>query len=136
MKKIIFMFIILFSIQLSLDAAVTNFTQHDLTGTSVTATTQATVKGFQLTWDLNTEYDIFSYRVYYSVGDLSNFISYGTVIHPTNIWINNLNIIRYKTYYWTLTAIDTSGNESDHSTIVATEIINAKPKFINHTIKL
>lgn len=72
-----------------------------------------------LSWDANVESDISGYKIYYVVGS-------GTLINEIDAGFlqpNTLNRVSYKinnltssaTYYFTVTAYDLSGNESDKS---------------------
>jgi fibronectin type 3 domain-containing protein len=71
----------------------------------------------QLTWNANTETDLAGYKVYYGTAagtygvpvDVGNVITYTMTITPTT----------GATYYFALTAYDTSGNESAKSSEVS-----------------
>ena len=136
MKKAIYTFLILIFGLSSSFAAISNFTNKDLTGTEPISVTDAYAKGIRLTWNLNTESDIDSYVVYYSINSLDNFTSHSTATHPSNIWISDVDFVRYDTYNWVLTAIDRSDNESEPSSIVQVNIINSNPKFTSSTLCL
>ncbi len=72
--------------------------------------------GVTLTWDANTEGDLAGYRVY--VGSASG--QYGPPIdvgNVTNYTVTNLS--EGQTYFFALTAYDTSGNESGFSNEVS-----------------
>ncbi len=85
-------------------------------GTSTTGTTTTTAT---LAWNSNTESDLAGYKVY--VGTSSGL--YGSPIDVgkvTSYMMANLKV--GSTYYFTVTAYDTSGNESLHSGEVSKSI--------------
>ena len=73
-----------------------------------------------LHWQANTEPDLAGYRIYYGTSSRS----YGPYIpvdkNTTSYTINNLT--EGQTYYFALTAVDTSGNESGYSQEVSKTI--------------
>jgi len=73
-----------------------------------------------LHWQANTEPDLAGYRIYYGTSSRS----YGPYIpvdkNTTSYTINNLT--EGQTYYFALTAVDTSGNESGYSQEVSKSI--------------
>jgi len=73
-----------------------------------------------LHWQANTESDLAGYRIYYGTSSRS----YGPYIpvdkNTTSYTINNLT--EGQTYYFALTAVDTSGNESGYSQEVSKSI--------------
>jgi hypothetical protein len=75
-----------------------------------------------LHWQANTESDLDGYRVYYGVQSRSYgpYIPIGKTV--TSYTLNGL--VAGRTYYFALTAVDTSGNESGYSTEVS-KIISA-----------
>lgn len=70
-----------------------------------------------LHWRANTESDLAGYRIYYGAQSRSYgpYIPVGKSV--TSYTLNGL--VDGKTYYFTLTAVDTSGNESGYSTEVS-----------------
>ena len=73
-----------------------------------------------LHWQPNTESDLAGYRIYYGTSSRSygSYISVGK--NTTSYTINNLT--EGQTYYFALTGVDTSGNESGYSTEVSKTI--------------
>ena len=70
----------------------------------------------RLAWDANTEPDLAGYKLYY--GTVSH--SYGTPVNVGNVTAYTLaGLTQGQTYYLSLTAYDTSDNESDHSSEVS-----------------
>src|SRR5215471_5152946 len=65
----------------------------------------------QLSWTANTDFDLAGYKVYY--GTVSHH--YDTSIYVDNVTAYALESLKPTTYYFALTAIDTSGNESQFS---------------------
>ncbi len=87
--------------------------------TSTTSTTPPSSTGtatVTLSWNQNTEPDLSYYRVYYGTSsrNYSNSVGVGTTTSAT---ISNLT--SGTIYYFALTAVDTSGNESARSVEVA-----------------
>lgn len=72
-----------------------------------------------ITWDANSESDLAGYKIYYSQSPMfpDEPIRVGLI---TSYTIENLE--RGKTYYFSLTAFDTSGNESAKATMVTLDI--------------
>ncbi len=68
-----------------------------------------------LGWDANTESDLAGYKVYTGTvsGTYTSNIDVGNVVEYTTP-----DLIVGTTYYWALTAYDTSGNESGYSSEV------------------
>lgn len=68
-----------------------------------------------LTWDANSESDLVGYRVYYgtSPGNYQQARGEGIVVYGTSYTVTGL--ASGMTYYFTLTAFDSSGNESDYA---------------------
>ncbi len=70
-----------------------------------------------LEWNANTESDMAFYRIYRntfnSVPTTEKYLI-ATVAHPQNTYLD-LNVINNQTYYYVVTAVDTSGNESGPS---------------------
>ena len=64
-----------------------------------------------LTWSANTEADLSGYKVYY--GTASH--AYGTPVNVGNVTTHLLTGLSGGTYYFAVTAYDTSGNESSYS---------------------
>jgi len=87
-------------------------------GLSAVASDQTVTLG----WNANNESDLGGYKVYYGLSQRtcshpdSNNCGYSNVIDVGNVtsyYINNL--IEGQTYYFSITAYDGSGNESDFS---------------------
>jgi hypothetical protein len=73
-----------------------------------------------LAWDPNTESDIAGYKLYY--GNASE--SYSQVIDVANTTLYTVNnLTNGNTYYFAVTAYDTSGYESEHSNEVSKTIL-------------
>jgi hypothetical protein len=78
------------------------------------ASTKAT-----LTWDPNTESDLNGYKLY--VGTISR--TYGAPVDLGNVTtFEVINLQRGQTFYFAITAYDTSGNESLYSNEVSKSI--------------
>ena len=81
-----------------------------------------------LHWQANTEPDLAGYRIYYGTSSRS----YGSYIpvdkDTTSYTIKNLT--EGRTYYFALTAVDTSGNESGYSQEVWKTIATQEPTVI------
>ena len=77
-----------------------------------------------LHWQPNTESDLAGYRIYYGTSSRSYgpYISVGKNV--TSYTLKNLT--NGKTYYFALTAVDTSGNESGYSEEVSKLIVSSK----------
>lgn len=84
-----------------------------------------------LHWRANTESDLAGYRMYYGVQSRSYgpFIPVGKTV--TSYTLNGL--VAGKTYYFTLTAVDTSGNESGYSSEVLKTISETTSTSNNQT---
>src|SRR3990167_1903931 len=97
---------------------------------SASATTQSASAGSaQLSWNVNTESDLAGYRVYYGVSPRSVSISCPSQGgYANNINVNNVtnytisNLTSGQTYYFAITAYDTSNNESCYSAEVSKTI--------------
>jgi serine protease AprX len=66
-----------------------------------------------LNWDVNSESDFSSYRVYRATGSSGSYTNIGPSL-GTNAYIDN-SVTNGTTYYYFVTALDTSDNESDPS---------------------
>jgi fibronectin type 3 domain-containing protein len=83
---------------------------------SAPATSSAT-----LNWNANTDTDLASYRIYISTTPGVYGAAVATVQKPTTTYLAaGLNV--GTTYYFTLTAVDSAGNESLHSNEVSKSI--------------
>lgn len=89
------------------------------TGTSTSTGTSSSSNTATLSWSLNTETDLAGYKLYMGTasGVYSSITTMGKV---TSYTISNLGL--GTTYYFALTAYDTSGNESALSTEVSKSI--------------
>jgi fibronectin type 3 domain-containing protein len=90
---------------------------------SVTLTLGApTTSSATISWNPNTEPDLVSYRIYISTTQGIYGAPAATVQQPTTSYIaTGLNI--GNTYYFTVTAVDSAGNESAHSNEVSKVIL-------------
>ena len=77
-----------------------------------------------LSWEANSEPDIAGYNVYYGITQRS-YRSPIPVGKVTTYKVNNLD--EGKKYYFAVTALDTSGNESGYSTEVSKFISSSSP---------
>ncbi len=77
-------------------------------------------------WDANSESDLAGYKLYYGSGtrDYQEVIDVGNELTFT---VDNLT--EGQTFYFALTAYDTSGNESGYSTEVVYEVPNVSPEI-------
>ena len=73
-----------------------------------------------LHWQANTESDLAGYRIYYGTSSRSYGVYIPVDKNTTSYTINNLT--EGQTYYFALTAVDTSGNESGFSEEVSKSI--------------
>ena len=70
----------------------------------------------RLAWDANDEPDLAGYKLYYGTASQS----YGTPVDVGNVADYTLTgLTQGQTYYLSLTAYDSSNNESDHSSEVS-----------------
>lgn len=102
------------------DAAGNTVTSAPVTVTVSNVTTTST--SAVLIWDANTETDVAGYRVYYgtSPGNYEQAKGGGIVASGTNHTVTGL--ISGLRYYFTVTAFDTSGNESNYAAEVYKDI--------------
>ena len=76
----------------------------------------------RLAWDANTEPDLAGYRVYQSRVS-GRYTGWKRVLEmPAGIEACTIDRLPQGTYFWVVTAFDTSGNESDYSNEVSTII--------------
>jgi fibronectin type 3 domain-containing protein len=86
---------------------------------SFTVSPPTTTGAVSLTWSANTESDLAGYKVY--VGTQSGV--YGPPITVGNVTAYQLNNLAMNTtYFVSITAVDTAGNESLHSAEVSKSI--------------
>jgi hypothetical protein len=98
------------------DPSASNSPQQIPVTLALTAPTSSTAF---LSWDANTEEDLAGYKVY--IGTASR--AYGPPVDVGNVTsFKVLNLVRAQTYYFAVTAYDTSGNESGYSTEVSKTI--------------
>lgn len=98
---------------------------NTVTSVPVTVTVSNTITASAsavLMWDANTEPDVAGYRVYYgtSPGSYKQAKGEGIVVSGTSHTVTGL--ISGLRYYFTVTAFDTSGNESDYAAEVYKDI--------------
>ena len=74
-----------------------------------------------LTWNSNTEPDVASYRIYRSTTPGVYGAALATVQKPATTYVAT-GLAVGTTYYFTMTAVDSSGNESPHSNEVSASI--------------
>ncbi|HHN65661.1 MAG TPA: fibronectin type III domain-containing protein, partial [Nitrospirae bacterium] len=87
-----------------------------LIGLSITVSFAYTVT---LSWDANTESDLAGYKVYYGTSSRN----YTETIDVGNTTTYQITGLSEGTYYFAVTAYDTSGNESDYSEEVSKSFI-------------
>ncbi|HLU99828.1 MAG TPA: fibronectin type III domain-containing protein [Acidobacteriota bacterium] len=76
----------------------------------------------RLEWDPNSETDIAGYNVYRSTGSDGNFVQLNSSpISPTTFTDSTLST--HQIYYFAVTAVNTSGMESDFSEYVSVDLI-------------
>ncbi len=76
------------------------------------------MKNIQIDWNLNTESDIASYRVY------ENGTVIDTIIHP----VHTLTVSRIDgTYAYRISAVDASGNESELTDPISVKVDSVPP---------
>lgn len=84
-------------------------------------TVSAFAENMDLSWDSNTESDLAGYKVYYG----SSSGNYGIPIDIGNRTTYTLTGLDLGTYYFSVTAYDTSGNESGFSNEVSKTILTS-----------
>ena len=105
-------------------------------GTTILLAGNLYSQSVELTWDKNGELDLAGYIVYY--GDESRIYSYSVNVGlDTQASITNFTYLEYgKTYYFAVTAFDSSMNESKFSNEVSTVIGGQFENFDpSHTTK-
>ncbi len=103
------------AITVSATGATSKALQVTLTISSATSTNGSAA----LTWTANTESDLAGYKVY--IGTQSGL--YGTSIAVGNVTTHQVtNLQANTTYFFSVTALDTAGNESVHSSEVSKSI--------------
>lgn len=76
----------------------------------------------QLIWDPNTEPDLGGYWVYQSISS-GRYTRWNRVLHiPADIETCTIDRLLPGTYFWVVTALDTSQNESGYSNEVSATI--------------
>ncbi len=83
-----------------------------------------------LAWDPNTEPDLAGYRVYYGL-ESRDYINFVDVGKTTRYTLGNL--LEDMTYYISITAYDTVGNESDFSGEVSGTAVSGEPDPVGGT---
>jgi hypothetical protein len=66
-------------------------------------------------WERNDEKDFSKYRIYWSLDPHSAFTFLASTTLP---WYDDINLTNGTTYYYIVTAVDFSGNESDNSKMI------------------
>ena len=87
-----------------------NGTQLDKTGTA------------RLTWDANQEIDLKEYRIYYGTdaADLKNMVNkIGLTATPGSPELTLTGLTKGVTYYFAVTAVNETGDESDRSEVMS-----------------
>jgi hypothetical protein len=80
---------------------------------------QPTVTSATITWIANTETDLAGYKIY--IGMAPGVYASPVVIGQTTSYVAN-NLLKGNTYYFAVSAFDTSGNESALSAVVSKSI--------------
>jgi hypothetical protein len=75
-----------------------------------------------ISWNPNTEPDMFRYDLYQSQGGLNNFQLLSSLFHPTIQYLDNNNIQKGILYSYYISAIDSNGNTSEFSDTVSVGI--------------
>jgi hypothetical protein len=86
--------------------------------------------GMRLTWQWNTERDLAGYNLYRSTTSGSNYLKLNTSVIPDTAYRDS-SLLSDTTYYYVVTAVDTSQNESPYSTEAW-----GKPITLDHGILL
>jgi hypothetical protein len=81
---------------------------------NLNVTSPGTSGNLVITWDPNTESDLAGYRIYRSNTSGSGYIEVGTVSKLVTSFTDT-GLEDGKTYYYVITALDSSGNESPYS---------------------
>ncbi|MBH0197601.1 MAG: fibronectin type III domain-containing protein [Nitrospira sp.] len=103
----------------TITASATGATSKTLQVTLTINTATATNRSAALSWASNTESDLAGYKVY--VGTQSGL--YGTSIEVGNVTTHQVtNLQPNTTYFFSITALDTAGNESVHSSELSKSI--------------
>jgi hypothetical protein len=83
--------------------------------------------GATVSWQANTETDLAGYQIYY--GTSHNF--YSVILDVGNVTTYNVTgLTAGTTYYFAVTAVDQSGNESESSTEVAYKVEDTAPPTV------
>lgn len=83
--------------------------------------------GATVSWQANTESDLAGYQIYY--GTSRNF--YSVILDVGNVTTYNVTgLTAGTTYYFALTAVDQSGNESEYSAEVAYKVEDTMPPTV------
>jgi hypothetical protein len=86
--------------------------------------------GMRLTWQRNTERDLAGYNLYRSTTSGSNYLKLNTSVIPDTAYRDS-SLLSDTMYYYVVTAVDTSRNESGYSSEV-----RGKPITLDHGILL
>ena len=86
-----------------------------------------------LRWQANSEPDIAGYNLYYGTASRS----YGPPMPTGNTTSYTVdNLVEGQTYYFALTALDTSGNESGYSSEISANATSSEPATEDYTLLL
>jgi hypothetical protein len=70
-------------------------------------------------WNVNPEPDMREYRLFRSINNLANFQILQTVPHPDSLAVDKNQIVPGNLYAYTLSAVDSAGNQSQNSDTVS-----------------
>lgn len=113
-----------------LDTTTTTTSTTTTTTTSTTTTTIAapsaptgfavlpnyTNNTIELSWNANSESNISGYNIYRDTTGYSGYQKMNTSLNVTTTYVDTL-VTAYHTYYYKITAVNSSGQESSYSTI-------------------
>ncbi len=103
-------------------STVSDSTGTDDTGTNLTGTASLTWDAPSTNADGTILTDLAGYKIYYGT-ESGNYTEVRNVENVTTVPIDELPDIQSGIWYFAVTAYDTSGNESDYSNEVNTEIM-------------
>jgi len=79
----------------------------------------AQTDSLRIHWNANPEPDMWEYRLFRSVNNLTNFQLSQTVVHPDSLAVDRNQIYPGNRYSYTLCAVDSAGNQSQNSDTVS-----------------